>query len=360
MDQPLNLRRKYIHISSNHRFQESHDEAKLQVHMQNALKNVHSVAVKQFSMASAMHNIRTGDNELSWLEVYKYDGDENAIAQVFTIKIPVGYYEASTLCQEINAQIALLPSRKLSADVNEAASELVFSQDPGTYQIQISLKNSGTGTHGVKYFQPIHTPFTFWNRLGFSESQLRTRGKRKRTSEYVSDDAMDIGEAETAAESVVIPANMTLMGYNTFYMLVSQFPTHIESDAGVYLCSDALTKGGGTFETTINQDNLHVVARPVNILEWVQFDQARFSFVNYNAKMPHLHFLNEASVQDFDISLRSAHGKPLKIDECGHFNIVLMVETLEHDEITADFIKKYNEEGYALAHQKDRIKLNLN
>ena len=69
------------------------------------------------------------------------------------------------------------------------------------------------------------------------------------------------------------------------------------------------------------------------------------------------HYMNDVSVSDFEVSLLSSAGRPLKINECGHFSLVLMFETISHDEISAEFIKQYNDEGYALAHKKDYVRI---
>ena len=41
--------------------------------------------------------------------------------------------------------------------------------------------------------------------------------------------------------------------------------------------------------------------------------------------------------------------------EFNKFNLVLVFETIEVDEISAEYIKQYNDEGYRIAHTKDRI-----
>ena len=96
-------------------------------------------------------------------------------------------------------------------------------------------------------------------------------------------------------------------------------------------------------------------AVPVNVLEWVQFDQPRYSTVHYNAQMMHWHYLNQHTIHEFDIELRDSEGSLLDFDEINRFSIVLVFETVEIDEVPADFIKQYNKEGYDLAHAPERI-----
>tara|TARA_Y100000401_G_scaffold115361_1_gene118955 strand:+ start:137 stop:1207 length:1071 start_codon:yes stop_codon:yes gene_type:complete len=353
----LKLQRKYVHISSDHRFDQEHDEARIKVHMHTPIKNVHSVAVKQFSIANAMENIRSGEQTLKWLEAYLPQGGTEATARMFSVDIPTGYYSAADLCTAINSAISNLPTRKCSDDPNETDSVVTFLANSSTYQIEVSLSNQGAGTQGNKYFQPITSPSTLWKRLGFSEEQMVSGKKRRAASQDIGEDDMLIDNAEEAVEYQVLPPALFQMGNGTPTTLTSKFPYTIESDDGIYLCSHELTRGGGTFESSVNQDNLHVVARPVDILEWIQFDQARYSHVHYNTNTPHFHYMNDVSVSDFEVSLRSSAGRPLKINECGHFSLVLMFETISHDEISAEFIKQYNDEGYALAHKKDYVRI---
>ena len=352
----LKLQRKYIHVSSDHRFDQEHDEARIKVHMHTPIKNVHSVAVKQFSIANAMENIRSGEQTLRWLEVYQPQNGDEASGKIFSVDVPIGYYTAADLCTAINAQISAIPNRRCSDDTNETDATITFLAS-GTFQIEASLSNQGSGSQGNKYFQPLTSPSTLWKRLGFSEQQMVSGKKRKAADQNINEDAMLVDNAEEAVEYQSIPPSLFQMGNGTPTTLTSRFPYTIESDDGIYLCSHELTRGGGTFESSVNQDNLHVVAKPVDILEWIQFDQARYSHVHYNTNTPHFHYMNDVSVSDFEISLKSSAGRTLKINECGHFQIVLMFETISHDEISAQFIKQYNDEGYALAHKKDYVRI---
>ena len=44
------------------------DKADIKVHLQQPIKNVYRVAVKSFTMANALFNIRSGENTLDWVE----------------------------------------------------------------------------------------------------------------------------------------------------------------------------------------------------------------------------------------------------------------------------------------------------
>ena len=50
------------------------------------------------------------------------------------------------------------------------------------------------------------------------------------------------------------------------------------------------------------------------------------------------------SIHEFDIQLRNQSGKLFDFDEINKFNLVLVFETVEVDEISPDFIKQYNDE----------------
>ena len=131
-------------------------------------------------------------------------------------------------------------------------------------------------------------------------------------------------------------------------------PATIESPAGIYLTSDTLTSGG-TYETRTHPDSLHLDAVPQAILEFIQFDQSRYSWIHYNSSMPHYHYLNDTNITDIDIQLRSENGTVLTHSEVGEYNLVLVFECLVEDEYSPEFIKAYNQYGYDLAHTPERV-----
>ena len=122
--------------------------------MHTPIKNVHSVAVKQFSIANAMENIRSGEQTLRWLEVYQPRNGDEASGKIFSVDVPIGYYTAADLCTAINAQISAIPNRRCSDDTNETDATITFLAS-GTFQIEASLSNQGSGSQGNKYFQPL-------------------------------------------------------------------------------------------------------------------------------------------------------------------------------------------------------------
>jgi hypothetical protein len=91
------------------------------------------------------------------------------------------------------------------------------------------------------------------------------------------------------------------------------------------------------------------------ILEFIQFDQSRFSWIHYNSAMPHWHHLNDTSLHDIDIQVRSENGTIFNHSEIGEYNLVLVFECVVEDEFSAEFIKQYNREGYNLAHTPERV-----
>ena len=81
--------------------------------------------------------------------------------------------------------------------------------------------------------------------------------------------------------------------------------------------------------------------------------------MSHSASILHWHYLNKTSIHEFDIQLRNQSGKLFDFDEINKFNLVLVFETVEVDEISADFIKQYNDEGYRIAHTRDRIQYKM-
>ena len=138
MNQPK-IRTKYLHISSKHRLQTAEDKADVKVHLSQPINNVHRVAVKSFSMANAMYNIRSGEETLEWVEFYKPAGQTTYQHKVFSVTIPPGYYSATNLCSVINNLIVEQGSRLVTDDAGEQPLQVTFSQDPDEYFINISV-----------------------------------------------------------------------------------------------------------------------------------------------------------------------------------------------------------------------------
>jgi len=353
---PLKTRTKYIHINSKHRHESEHDEARMKVHMHTPLKNVHSVAVKKFSMANGFHNISSRANDFHWIEVYIPQGASPGDAphvRFFNVTITPGYYTTVELCTALNTAIAAL-NHKVENDANETTSLITFSQSLTNYTVQISLVNPGSGSQGQKYFAPVERNNALWSVLGFTFDQIVNTNKRKAT-EQLDDDEQIIYDTKAEVQASQLGAEFQLMGTTASPAIIQgQFPSTFESPSGIYITSDALTSGS-TYETSISQENLNVIAKPVNIMEWIQFDTDRYSYVHYENQTPHYHYLNNTNLVDFEIELRSADGHILKYNECGAFNIVLALQTIDHDEVSAEFINAYNDEGYKLAHTKDKL-----
>lgn len=350
MNQPK-TRTRYLHISSKHRLDTIADKADMRVHLSPPIKNVYRCAVKSFSMANAMYNIRTDEQTLEWAEYYHPSGGDKYYARNFSITIPVGYYSAEDLCNQINSLIIAMPasSRSVSGDPAEQPLQMVFSQDPDEYFVSISLERGG-GDTGDKWFSPLHTRHSIWRLLGFADKQTINTLKRKANA--LDDVAEAIPGLTTDFTYHYALSQAGSPGFpNTFS---GNLPATIESPKGIYLTSDALTSGG-TYETRTHPDSLHLDAMPQAILEFIQFDENRYSWIHYNSALPHYHYLNDATLQDVDIQLRSENGTILTHREVGEYNLVLVFECLVEDEYSAEFIKAYNEYGYRLEHTPERI-----
>ena len=273
-------------------------------------------------------------------------------SKTFEITIPVGYYTAAALATTINTLITQIPNHKVqSVDPGETSLGMVFSQDQTNYNINVSLTYGGTGS---KYMAPRNGKNNLWKLLGFSETQVLNIMKRKirginDTDEPNFSDVMGGLPSTSAYPSVVLAGTS-----GTPFVLSGVFPATIESPEGMFITSETLTTGG-TYETRINQDTLHMEAFPTSILEFIHYISDRFSWIHYNTSTPHYHYLNKTSIHELDIQLRSANMTILSHKEIGEYNMVLVFECLAEPEFGPKFIKEWNDEGYRMAHEKERV-----
>ena len=335
-------RLKYVHLDSHHRNDEGHNESKFKVFMGgHPIKNVKRVAVKQFTCANTIFNVRKDNNTLNWYESYR---DLNDLYQTAlrTVTIPVGTYSTFTLIEAINNQIKANENSHIFGSENPLSIQ--FSLNPidenYTVNVEVSWMKQEDET-AFKQFAIGAIDFgvtaNLWDAMGF------TRNQQVSYVEKTAFMAGHVADNDVFHDVTEIPLKITGLHPSTF-----------EAEMGVYLTSNTLTNGN-TYETKRNQVTGVCNAVPVNVLEWVQFDQPRYSTVHYNAQMMHWHYLNQHTIHEFDIELRDSEGSLLDFDEINRFSIVLVFETVEIDEVPADFIKQYNKEGYDLAHAPERI-----
>ena len=342
-------RTRYLHLSSKHRLETTTSKADLKIHLHTPIKNVVRCAVKQFSLANAGYNIRTGENVLSWVEFYSATGASGTFNyKQFSVVIPVGYYTAVELCAKINTEIPIQnPDRRVDlTDATEVVPTMTFTQNATAYHIELDFTYTSPPASSQKFFAPMGDKIALWRQLGFSDKQFINILKRKQKEQFEDiTDLLHISNQEAYPQVV----DVDFIG-----SVVGAFPATIESPVGIYLTSDVLTSGG-TYETRTNQDSLALEARPEAILEFIQFNTDRYSYIHYNAQLPHYHHLNQTSLHDIDIQLKSENGVVLNHDEIGEYNLVLVFECLVEPEYSPEFIKAYNDEGYRMAHQPERI-----
>lgn len=340
-------RTRYLHINSKHRLDtNTRDVANLKVHLHQPIKNVTKVAVKSFTMANSLFNIRSGENTLNWVETYAPAGTSQYFLREFSITIPTGYYDAEALCAVINNLIVSMPSHSVTI---EPPLGIVLSQDTNNYHINLALSRASTDD-GDKWFSPVNEKSSIWKLLGFVNTQIINKLKRKATELDDIANVLPNPSPQYAYYNALFQAGTS--GTPTQHRGV--LPATIESPSGIYLTSETLTSGG-TYETRTNPDSHQLEAVPQAILEFIQFDQSRFSWIHYNSAMPHWHHLNDTSLHDIDIQVRSENGTIFNHSEIGEYNLVLVFECVVEDEFSADFIKQYNREGYNLAHTPERV-----
>jgi hypothetical protein len=340
-------RTQYVHVNSKHRLETAENLADLKIHLQQPIKNCYRCFLKSFTIANHLYNIRSGENTLSWAEFFQAPGGSGYAHKDFTITIPTGYYTTDDLCSEINTQIQTMSGHTVSSDLNETPLNMSFTQNSSTYRVFVSLENG----YGTKYFAPINRRNSIWRMLGFVDRQVVNLLKRK------ADDLNDIGVAITDG----------LTNAYAYYFAVHQagtsgspatlggfLPSTIESPSGLFLTSDRLTSGG-TYETRTDPQSFAVMATPSNVVEFIQFDVSRFSWVHYDAYQPHYHYINDGNIQDIDLQLRSELGTLLNHDECGDYNLVIAFETLVEPTYSKEFLQAQANEAYTMAHTPERI-----
>ena len=340
-------RTQYIHINSKHRLETAENLADLRVHLQQPIRNCHRVFVKNFTIANHLYNIRSGENTLNWAEFYLAPGDTTYSPKEFSVTIPTGFYTTEELCTQINAEILAMSDHLVSADVNESALGVTFTQNPTTYRVFVALSNS----YGTKYFAPIDKRNSIWRLFGFVDRQIVNLLKRK------ADSLNDVGTAIADGMTTAYPYYFAVTQAGTSgspSVVGGNLPSVVESPNGLFLTSDRLTSAG-TYETRTDPQSFALMASPSNVLEFIQFDVSRYAWVHYDAYQPHYHYINDENIQDFDIQLRSEIGTLLNHDECGDFNLVLAFETIVEPTYTKQFLQAQANEAYTIAHTPERI-----
>lgn len=365
---------KYVHVNSEHRY--DHDgtnSSKFKLMLTNhPLKNVKRVAVKQFTMANTVFNIRKSNQRLEWFEFY-YTTDLTVMESVHRyVDIPVGTYTTTSVVTKINELITALGIHSFGSDDSGLNITLTSNSIEENYTVTVSamwVKTENASTAG-KYKAFIigsldSYKYSVWNDLGFTrEQQLNQFDHRKIRVNVDLTQELNVRDSEAilTKRRKVITSSSLITGTveedtNIFTgsgSMTGNHPSTFETVPGLYLTSDSLTNGN-CYETRINQITQTTNAVPVNILEWIQFDQPRFATVHYDAQMPHWHYLDTPTLHEFDIQLRTADGSLYEFGEINKFNMVLVFETVEIHPDRDSLIRQYGQEGYDKAHTPERI-----
>jgi len=349
MNRP-NTRLRYVHINSRDRLgqNDANDLADLKIHFHQPIKNALRCCVKQFSIANHMFNIRSGENKLTWVEYYAPSGSTYAQKE-FQIQIPVGWYNVADLCNEINNQIVAMTGHVVTLDGNETPLQITFSQELSSFRIKIAL-NGGLND---KWFSPVLKKGSIWKHLGFTDNQMFHDEKLFDLVADILEVGRQLDYGTQDDYDYVFEAGQSS---NTFEYK-GTLPATIESPHGLFITSDALTSGD-TYESRVNPNGLYLEAVPSRILHFVQFNSGRYSYVHYDASsQSHWNHLNNTSLHDIDIQLRSENGTILSHKECGEYNLVLTFECLVEPEFSSEAIEAYNTEAYRKEHVPQRFTL---
>jgi len=254
---------QYLHVNSSMRSKSGSngEDAKLEINMSgHEIKDVKSVAVKQFTINNSSFNITSHKDTLKFAIVRKKT-DGTIDYKLFTLKIPNGYYQSVDLIGNstegptsvINSLILAMEGKKVKTE--SSSFSVVFNQDPGTYRVSIKA-TVGSGNTGEWWFVPLKgrndTNDGLWLDFGLDASHLT--------------DVRDLS-VSYLEENLTMPRHGFYEMYSSYAAGETTYtaanPTTIEKIQGLYLTSDALSSGS-TYQT--NNNNGHLQAKPCNIL----------------------------------------------------------------------------------------------
>jgi len=343
---------QYLHVNSSMRSKSGSngEDAKLEINMSgHEIKDVKSVAVKQFTINNSSFNITSHKDTLKFAIVRK-KADGTIDYKRFTLNIPNGYYQSVDLIGTSNeGPTSIINSLILEIDDRKVMSEsssfsLSFMQDPDTFRVSIKA-TVGSGNTGSWWFVPVKsrtdTNDGLWLDFGFDASHLTD--ERDLSVSYLE-------------ENLTMPRPGFYEMYSSYASGETTYtaanPTTIENIQGLYLTSDVLSSGS-TYQT--NNNNGHLQAKPCNILEFIQCDKEHYSTISYQPQHLHYHYINGKSLSQIDIGLTNHNGQLYRWNEIGRFHLILVFEIELNDEISKEFIKLYNQEGYEKAHTADKL-----
>jgi len=373
---------QYLHINSENRehtqgrydgVRPTTEDAIIRVNLSgHQFKDIKNVAVKQFTIDNSMFNITRRKGKLSFAEIKLNETPNGSdTVKVFTInlfqKYGAGYYTAKDLIvggestqSMINFELATM-NRSISTEMK---TQLRFVQDPDTFKIDLEYQNDGNYT---KFFVPIlnNDSDDLWYDLGYTKDQLLPSQYLQMTAQqatalvntvFVNDGSTARGQTSVQPYVLYPPLYPILKNFSNNTWQSTSFnghhPINIENSQGIYLTSTALC-GGNTFQIT-NQ-NGHLQATPQNILEFIQFDGEHYSTITYKPDLLHYHYLGGKTLNEIDIGITNHSGTLYQWNELGRFHLVLVFEIELHQEVSGQFIKQYNDEGYVRAHTNDRL-----
>lgn len=348
---------EYLHVSSLNREHNPDNDAVLNINLSgHSIKHIKNVAVKSFSINNSFFNITTNRNKMNFV-LTKVKTDNTFESKLFTITLPLGYFENKQLIDNtggVNTGILnqlLADARgvhgfKVGGEINSHTISL--SYDPDTFKVSlIGVAGSGSSFSDIQ-ITPLRTSGEdIWNALGFTADQtvpyilyVIDNTITHSSNGVYANQTYTFHRDNDTAETKLIP------------ILQANQSSSIENIQGIYLTSRSLVLGG-TYESSFT--NGHILAKPTNILEFVQFDNSHYSTISYKPDVLQQHYLNGKEINHIDIGITNTQGQLYKWNEIGHFHLVLVFECFIQDEISAQFIKLYNEEGYQKAHTPDKI-----
>lgn len=345
---------EYLHVSSLDREHANADaDAVLNINMSgHAIKHIKNVAVKSFSINNSFFNITTYRNKLNFVLTKTLTGGTFE-SRLFIITLPLGYFENKQLIDNTGGVNGGILNVLLGQEVFKVGTEtnqhtITMKYNPDTFKISLT----GVAGVGSSFSSIAITPLRtvgedLWNAFGFTQDQTVP------LSDYLADNTITHSATGIyAAQTYQFYASTATAGEKAIPIVEANQSTSMENIQGMYLTSRSLVLGG-TYES--NFTNGYILAQSTNILEFIQFDQAHYNTISYKPDVLHQHYLNGKDINHIDIGITNTLGQLYKWREIGHFHLVLVFECFIQDEISAQFIKLYNEEGYQKGHTADQI-----
>lgn len=352
---------KYVVIDSSKENLNAVD-AQFKVQIAHGIHNASRVAVKSFSMPNTIHNIYGDLAKVRFVEFYKPSAGAEWTHQIYNFVLDDAYTLTSDLITTIQNKFLNSSGTEITresdgsktvkqrnpqgVDYADTFTTVTISHNTTSYLNTLTL-NSGTQDKAFALLVSDQNDHTIWESLGFDKRGILKESQiewAKEKLNALADDApatiqggfynyyLRGGKSSGSAENRTIVA--------------PRAGTH-ENHNGIYISSKAL--GNDVLVGKAHDDNV-MVAHSSDVLQFINNDVAKFSYLTYHTDVPMWNILTKKNIFDFDIELRDHRNVLFPRSALPDFVLVLMFETVEEIEYNKDDIIAYNALGYRLGH----------